>query len=300
MLCVVLSMKRIAIASTLLLAGALSTLSATDSLNSSMMLGVTVSEPVAPPPPVALTPFEQHMERFRTLLVEFEYGSRRWSAYFTPMEHSILQGLGHVMLLADKVKGYGQNSLEGRESFRQLSVPLQHVSMNVRQSPVLRHVSHQWEEALTAYQDAVRAFTGENVSPTPGFDLNHPALKELQSSTKELAELSRILEHQIKSGLPITNIEAQGLVAYISQFSIYSNKLYTHSLSFVTERFQMGETMKKATEVSRQINAIMLYHPMPHLQHSWEFIRSKANTMKQQFEILMQGVPQQGVPQQGQ
>ncbi len=282
-------MKRFAIALTLVLTATLP-VSADNSIQNTLYAAEAGQE--APE-----GTFDRLLDRYRSQMVDMEYSSRRFSAYFSSLDHSIMQALNHTMQLADKVKGFGIGSPEGREAFYQLKQPLTHITMSIKNTPQLRHVVSMWDKSILTYQKLVNVFEGVDATPGQGVNPNHPGIRLLQQQAETLRQSVFAFEHQLKAGLPMVNQENQSLIAYMSQFSMLVDKLKTHSLSFITERQYMAETLRHATKVSRQINAIMLYNQnIPHLVLSWETIRSQANTMRQQYESLMNDMDNPGFP----
>jgi|GEM_PF-1044786 len=232
--------------------------------------------------------FIQLTKNYKRQLEDLLYSARRHNWHFGPNEVETLKAVDHLLRLANGILHHGEGTPQGREALYQMKQPLTYVSQFLPYNPVFSHVVHGWDTSLQTYQKMVQAFTGTNVQPAPPIDFNSPVLKKLQMEAQELRDLVDQFSHQLKNGLPMVNAENHGLIAYVDHFKVLVQKLHSGSYSFVTNKHEMEQHLRESIKISKQITAIVLYHPNEYIRNSWTVIRGKANQFRTSYEQLMQ------------
>jgi competence protein ComGF len=239
-------------------------------------------------PPSQEETFMGLAQRFYKQLEDIHYRTKRHAPQFGYNEIETVKGLEHLMRLCQVLFKWTGDSSEGREAFYMMKQPLTYLSQYLPYNPMFQHVVHSWDQAIATYQRMVQVYTGTNVGHSAPIDFNNPDLKNLQYEAQDLKEISEHFAHQIRTSLPMVTQENHSLVAFADRFAILSGKLYNGSLSFVTRRYEMENNLREITRISRQISAIMLYHPDQYFVNAWQSIRIKGNQFRETFEKLME------------
>ncbi|MBT3785762.1 hypothetical protein HOF92_12360 [bacterium] len=234
--------------------------------------------------------FMAHAKAYKGQLEDLEYSARRHSWYFGYSEIETMKAISHLLHLVKQIIQHGETSSHGKESFYQMKQPLTYVSQFLPYNPLFSHVVSTWDQSLQSYHRMVQLHTGTDVHPSPPVDFNDPRLKRLQVDMRELKEVVQHLQHQLKTGLVMIGVENHALIAYVDEFSVHVGKMHSCSFSFVTQRYELENSLKQSIRVSRQITAIVLYHPNEYIKAAWQVVRDKANIARQTFEDLMNPV----------
>lgn len=238
--------------------------------------------------PAQNTPFITMTKAYKAQLEELEYSARRHSWHFGYNEIETMKAISHLLRLADDIVRFGETDVRGKEAFYQMKQPLTYVSQFLPYNPLFSHVVSTWDKSLQIYSKMVELHTGMTPAPTPPVDFNDPKLKKLQADMRDLKDTVEMFQHQLKNGLIQDNIENSGLIAYVDQFSIFVGKMHANSYSFVTQKYELEKNLMRALQASKQITAIVLYHPNGYVKDSWQTIKDKANIARVTFEELMQ------------
>jgi hypothetical protein len=242
---------------------------------------------VVPPAPIQDSAFVKAAKAYRTQLEDLEYSARRHSWYFGYSEIETMKAILHLLHLSRTLTTQGNTTPRGREAFLQMKQPLTYVSQFLPYNPLFSHVVGTWDQSLQNYQKLVKLFTGTEVEPSPPIDFQSPLFKELQKKLEALKSVCEQFQYQLKEGLPISSIEDRSLIAVVDLFAAYIGKMHANSYSVVTQKYEMEKNLAEAIKTSRQVTALVLYHPNTYIRQSWETIRAQANQMRQTFEQVM-------------
>jgi len=237
--------------------------------------------------PIKDTPFVALAKTYKSQLEDLEYSARRHSWYFGYNEIETMKAISHLLNLTHQIIRYGEKSAQGKEAFYQMKQPLTYVSQFLPYNPLFSHVVSTWDQSLQTYKGMVQMHTGTDVTPSPPIDFNDPRLKKLQADMRDLKDTVEMFQHQLKNGLVMIGIENHGLIAYVDEFSVYVGKMHANSYSFVTQKHELEKNLVRAIRVSKQVTAIVLYHPNEYIKESWQVIKDKANIARTTFENLM-------------
>ncbi|PCJ15077.1 MAG: hypothetical protein COB02_18330 [Candidatus Cloacimonadota bacterium] len=234
------------------------------------------------------TKFQTTAKKYLKELEDIKYHARRYSAYFGYAEFEIMKGIDHLIHLGHTLETYDIENVEGREAFFQMKQPLSYVNQYIVFNRNFKHVTSMWQDSIKSYHKMVQLFTGKPVDEDSiPIDFNSPLIKVLQSQIEDLKEISQQFQYQMKQSLTTNYTENVALLAYVDQYTAIAQRLNGMSYSFITQRFEMEQYMKRATKASRQINAGLMNHQNIYLRQSWQVVRQKATIMLSTFNELM-------------